>query len=1105
MPVRGVLSLFLLFSGPARADELANASTASTPVVAPASPEAERALKLIRVPKGLRLDLFAAEPMLANPVAFCFDERGRVYAVETFRLHHGVTDNRKHMDWLDADLAARTVADRVAMYRKFLGTEAADYAKETDRVRLLEDLDGDGKADRATVFADGFHHIEEGLAAGVLARRGEVYLTNIPHLWKLRDTDGDGKADVRQSLHDGFGVHVAFLGHDLHGLKFGPDGKLYFSIGDRGLNVATKEGKTLFAPDTGSVLRCDPDGANLEIVATGLRNPQELVFDPFGNLFTVDNNSDSGDKARVVYLVEGSDSGWRIGYQYLTEPVSRGPWNAEKLWHPRWDGQAAYIVPPLANLGDGPSGLTIEPGTSQLPDQYRHHFFLCDFRGAAGQSGVREFSVAPKGASFEVVGGAPFLWGLEATDVDFGPDGALYVSDWVEGWGTTGKGRLVKLSDPARANDPKLKAVKALLAEDFTKRSIEDLTALLAHADMRVRQEAQFALAERNAVEALRPVAERGTNRFARLHAIWGLGQIGRKDDKALDSLVGLLTDVDATVRAQAAKVLGDDRHLPAGAALVERLGDQSALVRSLAAIALGKLAHREAIPALLNVLRENADRDPALRHAAVMGLVGCAEGASLDRAGGDPSPSVRMGVLLADRRLGRGEAARFLDDADPRIVTEAARAIYDAPIASALPNLAALTERSGLDEPAYRRALNARARLGRADDARGLARLSARGDVPEPIRVEALARLRDWNEPIGRDPVDGLWRPRDARSSADAAAALKPFVPNLLGSGPEAVVLATLKALGAVRVEGAGEILLALVAPSARSSRTRVEAIKALERLDDPRLGDAVGRAVTDQDAAVRIEGQRLLAKVRPLEALPVLTGVLDRGSIAERQGAFATIGTIPGAEADRLLVRWLGRLGSGQGQDQVPPEVELDLLDAARGRATSSPELAEALRKLDEARPKDDPVAAYREALAGGNAERGAKLVKEKTSISCLRCHKVQGQGGEVGPDLTGLGARHDRRYILEAIVAPNRQIAQGFETLVLALADGQVVSGILKADDGQALRLVTAEGTTITVPKADIEEQKRGVSAMPEDVLRNLTRAELRDVVEFLATVQ
>src|SRR5262245_17490424 len=146
--------------------------------VAPASDEGLRAIPRIRVPKGLKVDLFAAEPLLANPVAFCFDNQGRVYVAETFRLHKGVTDNRGHMYWLNDDLACRTVADRVAMYKKHHARKfEKEYGTHHDRVRLIEDTDGDGKADRAAVFADGFNDPADGLGSGVLARGKQVWYT----------------------------------------------------------------------------------------------------------------------------------------------------------------------------------------------------------------------------------------------------------------------------------------------------------------------------------------------------------------------------------------------------------------------------------------------------------------------------------------------------------------------------------------------------------------------------------------------------------------------------------------------------------------------------------------------------------------------------------------------------------------------------------------------------------------------------------------------------------------------------------------------------------------------------------------------------------------
>ena len=280
------------------------------PSIAAASNQGQQALAGFKLPAGWQRQLFAAEPMLANPVAFGIDPQGRVFVCETFRQSKGVEDNRGRGYWLNDDLAAETVDDRVAYVKKHLKEKAADFTRHDDRLRLLVDRDGDGQADVSTVFAKQFNRISDGTGAGVLFHRGSVYYTCIPDLWKLRDADGDGVAEERSSLHYGYGVRYAFRGHDLHGLIAGPDGKIYFSLGDRGYNVLA-DGRRWKNPESGAVFRCDADGSNLEVFAYGLRNPQELAFDDFGNLFTGDNNSDSGDQARWVYVMEGGDTGWR--------------------------------------------------------------------------------------------------------------------------------------------------------------------------------------------------------------------------------------------------------------------------------------------------------------------------------------------------------------------------------------------------------------------------------------------------------------------------------------------------------------------------------------------------------------------------------------------------------------------------------------------------------------------------------------------------------------------------------------------------------------------------------------------------------------------------
>jgi quinoprotein glucose dehydrogenase len=219
------------------------------------------------------------------------------------------------------------------------------------------------------------------------------------------------------------------------------------------------------------------------------------------------------------------------------------------------------------------------------------------------------------------------LGNVLATDVDFGPDGAIYVSDWVQGWNGTGKGRIYKFFDPASRDSAPVKQVAALLAAGFASRPTAELRSLLAHADRRIRRDAQFALADRKDVAGLTEIARGAASRLARLHALWGLGQIARRGDTAaVGGVDGLLDDDDAEVRAQTARLLGDCGIASATAGLITKLGDASPRVRAFAAMGLGKLAAREALPAVVRMLAADAGADPILRHAGIMALAGAGE-----------------------------------------------------------------------------------------------------------------------------------------------------------------------------------------------------------------------------------------------------------------------------------------------------------------------------------------------------------------------------------------------------------------------------------------------------------------------------------------------
>lgn len=1074
--------------------------------VMPASREGELAIKRFLVAPGLQTEVWAAEPLVANIVAFNFDDQGRCYVVETFRHSDGVTDIRGHMKWLDEELASKSVEDRLAILKKHEASRLDWYTRHSDRVRQVWDSKGQGYADQATVFSDGYNAIEDGLASGVLSWKKQVFFANIPHLWSLQDSNGDGIADTKKSLLHGFGVRTGFLGHDLHGLIIGPDGRLYFTIGDRGAHIVTADGRTVSNPETGCVYRCNLDGTELEIFATGLRNPQEIAFDDFGNWFTGDNNSDGGDPARWVYLLEGGDCGWHIGYQFIDQPNSRGPWIAEKMCYPPSPEQPAYIIPPVANLTSGPSGLAHYPGTG-LPERYQGHFFLVDFTGGKG-SGVHSFALKPKGAGFELVDHGHLISEILATDVEFGPDGAVYVSDWVQGWDKTGKGRIYRLSDPTQKDSPLRGETQRLIGSDLRQRGIPELVNLLGHADRRVRLRSQFALVEKGAAgeEALRATARSTQRTLPRIHAIWGLEQRLRQHaspaerTSGADLLLSLLGDPDREVGAQAAKALGDLRWQPAAAALAAQMADPLPRNRLLAALALSRLETAAAAPSFVQLARDNGSaRDPYLRHAAVLGLSRLKDETLLAGLAKDASPEVRTVALVALRRLKSARASEFLKDPEPGIVLEAARAIHDLPIEAALPELAALPLQETTPAPLGRRIVDAQLRIGTPAAAEALAAISATSSLHPLIRVQALRSLEKWGTATGRDAITGLWRPSPARDQTQAVAALGTRLPGLLKNGGTQIQTEAARLAGAWGERRVATSLRELVADRAAGTEARRQALIALAVLKDDKLSDAIEVARQDSQEALRREATRLQGEAGGEGALKTLEGTLENGSQGERQAAAAGLGQLKDPASEAVLGRWLDRLIEGK----VPAFLHLDLLEAAAKRAT--PSLQDKLKKFEAARGTKEKIDPYRECLEGGDAAAGKKIFLERADVSCVRCHKANGEGGEVGPELTGIGTRQPRSYLLESIVAPNQNIAAGFETVLVTLKDGSAYAGQVKKESEAELEINSPEDGLVKVKKADIASRERGLSGMPEELRQLLSKQDLRNLVEFLSQLK
>jgi quinoprotein glucose dehydrogenase len=279
------------------------------------------------------------------------------------------------------------------------------------------------------------------------------------------------------------------------------------------------------------------------------------------------------------------------------------------------------------------------------------------------------------------------------------------------------------------------------------------------------------------------------------------------------------------------------------------------------------------------------------------------------------------------------------------------------------------------------------------------------------------------------------------------------------------------------------------------------VAALASLVASKDQRVVKAVEAALKDKDASLRREATQALARVPG--GVKRITDLLERGSVDDKQAALAALGKSPGDEADPLLAQWMEKLIA----NQVPPELQLDLLEAAEARST--PLVKEKLAQHKAAaRNPSDALSYFRETLAGGDAEAGRRIFRENAAVSCMRCHAAEGEGGIVGPNLNGLATRQNREYILESIVAPNAKIAEGFETVVVQTKDTppRYRTGVLKKDDAKELVLMNPDAEPdqqlITIPKDNIATRERGPSAMPEGLVKALSKRELRDLVEYLA---
>lgn len=382
------------------------------------------AVSALSTAKGVQVSLFASEPLLANPTVIEIDEKGRVWVCEANN------------------------------YRPAITGRAAN--PQGDRVLILEDTDGDGKADKSTVF---YQDPELNAPIGLWVVGNRAIVSQSPYVWLLTDTDGDDKADQKEVIFSG--IDGEQHDHGIHSFVMGPDGKFYFAVGNEGKQILGKNGEPLKDKygaiidfkkyKQGLLLRCDEDFTNLEVIGHNFRNNYEPAIDSYGNIFQSDNDDDGNRGVRINYILEHGNYGY-------TDELTGASWRVKRTnmedsipfrhWHLNDPG----VVPNLLQTGAGsPTGLIYYEG-DLLPEPFRNQMIHCD----AGPNAVRAYPIQKEKAGFSaslvnLLYSTQDQW-FRPSDIAVAPDGSVFVSDWYDPgvgghqMGDTTRGRIYRVA-----------------------------------------------------------------------------------------------------------------------------------------------------------------------------------------------------------------------------------------------------------------------------------------------------------------------------------------------------------------------------------------------------------------------------------------------------------------------------------------------------------------------------------------------------------------------------------------------------------------------------------------------------------------------------------
>jgi putative membrane-bound dehydrogenase-like protein len=754
----------------------------------------QEALAHMKVADGFEVTLFASEPEVWNPTSMDVDARGRVWIAEAVN------------------------------YRLFNQPRTTELG---DRIRILEDTDGDGKCDKATTY---FQDPQLQAPMGIAVLGNRVYICQSPDLFYLEDTDGDGHADKRTVILTGFGG--IDNDHGIHGVNWAADGHLYISNGDQGLDVTDKNGNRVHAGKdaplmAATVLRTDLEGNRLDWLAQSMRNPYEPAVDSFGNVFISDNDDDGNENTRINYVMEGGNYGYW--------PKRKGDRRLEAV---HWNADRPGVVPRMIRTGFGsPCGLMVYEGRG-LPERVWGALIHAE----AGPGEIRAFRMKPDGAGFsaekEVLLRCEGDSWFRPVDVAAAPDGSLFVADWYDPgvgghrMGDITRGRVYRLAEKGAA---------------YSRLPLD----LDSDAGLR---------------EAF------GSPNAARRYLAWDAlnTRLAKGDTKLLEQI---MQDRDAVMRARALWLLArDPKRGPAAidaAAKSELAADRVQATRVIAAAdPKALLAH----PKLL------ADDSPMVRRQILVELARAQLDAKMDAAAIELA--LRYDGVDRFYREAAGIALRGSEDKAWDAIIAKAGPTWDArlaglaiqlhPAAAAGPAREAVNHRS-LPADLRNLALQALDAIGSPDAGAEIATHVSNAESPEVAAYALTLLSRDggdvWRATVDQSGVDAYLRGRltDPAARAGAIAFIgdarrAAFVPDLLQAALDAsrpiderVTLLTIAGRMTRRENTPQNVLERLI--NDEQGRIGVEALGILARFRDDPARDQLHALVLD---AGRLQGLR-------------------------------------------------------------------------------------------------------------------------------------------------------------------------------------------------------------------------------------------------------